>query len=334
METKIFTIDPLNFKPEDLEYAASVINAGGLVGFPTETVYGLGADADNELAVKSIYKAKGRPSDNPLIVHVDDIALCEKYVQKIPRKAEILMGRFWGGPLTIIMKKSKHAKDCVTAGLDTVAVRMPSHPVAHELIKASKTGIVAPSANISGRPSPTVAEHVIKDFNGKIDCIINSGATRYGLESTVIDMSMDVPTVLRPGAVSLEMIREMFPDAVYGGGGTGTPKSPGMKYKHYAPKAKVTVIKGEITKAFEKSAENVAVIDYDYNKDLYKGKIFLPAGCDDSDYGARLFYLLRKADEEGAQVIFAADPKGGSNVTDALRNRLYKSAAGEILVIE
>lgn len=331
MKTEILDIDELNIDQDKIEAAASFIKKGRLTAFPTETVYGLGADADNEEAVRSIYAAKGRPSDNPLIVHVSDIAMCERYVKIIPPDAIKLMNKFWGGPLTIIMKKSGKACSLVSAGLDTVGIRLPSHPVAHALIKASGTGIAAPSANISGRPSPTLAQHVISDFDGRIDCIISSGASKYGVESTVIDMSGESPKILRPGAVSLEMIRELLPDAEYGGGGKGIPKSPGMKYKHYAPEAKVYVVREVMAKKAENFGTDTAVIDYGENSKLYEDKLFLSCGEDDSDYAARLFYLLRLSDEKKVKNILAIDPRGDAPVSDALKNRLYKAAGGEFL---
>lgn len=329
MKTEVLRINPLDMDGKAIARAASIFQRGGLVAFPTETVYGLGADADNEAAVGQIFAAKGRPNDNPLIVHVADIALCETYVEHIGPEAARLMEKFWGGPLTIIMKRSKRAKDCVTARLSTVALRLPSHPVAHALLKEAKTGIAAPSANISGKPSPTIAEHVLADFDGKIDCIIDSGATQYGLESTVIDLSVVPPRILRPGAVSLDMIREILPDAAYGGL-AGAPRSPGMKYKHYAPKAPVIVVSGDMTEEAKRHKGRVCIIDYD---EAYRepADLFLPCGKDDADYGARLFYLLRLADEHGADVILARNPKGGAPITDALKNRLYKSAGGAVV---
>ncbi len=331
MKTEVFSMDTLKIEYDKIKIAASLLKEGQLVAFPTETVYGLGADADNKEAVASIFKTKGRPMDNPLIVHVPSIALCEEYVEKIPQSAALLMEKFWGGPLTIIMKKSKRAIDSVTAGLDTVAIRLPSHPVAHALIKEAGIGIAAPSANISGRPSPTAEKHVIEDFNGKIPCIIGSGMTKYGLESTVIDLSGERAQILRPGAISLQMIREYLPDTVYGGGGENIPKSPGMKYKHYAPKAKVIVVKGDMKKEEAKYDGKVAFIDYDDAIGVYNADLFLPCGSDDNTYAARLFYLLRHADDLGADIILAKQPKGGADLTDALINRLYKAAGGTVI---
>ena len=331
MDTKILDISPVNIDYEKIKIAAHHIKSGELAAFPTETVYGLGADAENGEAVKNIFKTKGRPMDNPLIVHVSDVAMCERYVEKIPESAEILMDKFWGGPLTIVMKRSKYAIDEVTAGGETVAVRLPSHPIAHALIKESGTGIAAPSANISGKPSPTLAQHVIDDFDGKIPCIIKGGAAEHGLESTVIDLSGERPLILRPGVISLDMVRELLPDAVYGGGGEGIPKSPGMKYKHYAPDAKVIVVNGDMNKEALNHSGKVMFIDYEDKRANYESELFLPAGINDASYGASLFWLLRLADEKGADVVLAKNPRGGEAVSDALCNRLYKSAGGNIV---
>ncbi len=331
METLFLKVNPLAIDFEKINKGAEIIVNGGLTAFTTETVYGLGADAENKEAVKNIFIAKGRPMDNPLIVHVSDIAMCEKYVSEIPESAELLMDKFWGGPLTIIMKRSKYAIDEVTAGGETVAIRLPSHPVAHALIKAAGCGIAAPSANISGKPSPTLAEHVFDDFNGKIPCIIDGGKAEHGLESTVIDLSGERPLVLRPGVISLDMIKELLPDANYGGGGEGVPKSPGMKYKHYAPDAKVIVVNGDMRKESGKYKGKAMFIDYEDNRGEYEESEFLTAGCDDVTYGASLFWLLRRADELGAKFVFAKNPRGGTNVSDALCNRLYKSAGGLIV---
>ena len=331
MDTKILDISPINIDFEMIKSAANHIKNGELVAFPTETVYGLGADCENGEAVKNIFKTKGRPMDNPLIVHVSDLAMCERYVEKIPESARILMDKFWGGPLTIVMKRSKYAIDEVTAGGETVAIRLPSHPIAHELIKATKKGIAAPSANLSGKPSPTLAEHVIEDFDGKIPCIISGGKAEHGLESTVIDLSGERPLVLRPGVISLDMIKELLPDAVYGGGGEGIPKSPGMKYKHYAPDAKVIVVKGDMIKEAEKYKGKVLFMDYEDQRAIYNAENFLPVGCDDTSYAASLFWLLRLADTKKADFVLAKDPRGNMPVSDALCNRLYKSAGGNIV---
>lgn len=331
MITKYFDVNPLEIEYGKIDEAARILLSGGLVAFPTETVYGLGADCENKDAVKSIFTAKGRPMDNPLIVHVSDMAMCEKYVSHIPQKAELLMNKFWGGPLTIVMKRSKFAIDEVTAGGDTVAIRLPSHPVAHALIKAAGKGIAAPSANLSGKPSPTAAEHVKEDFDGKIPCIIAGGKAEHGLESTVIDLSGERPMVLRPGVISLDMIKELLPDAVYGGGGEGIPKSPGMKYKHYAPDAKVIVVKGDMKKEAENYFGKVLFMDYEDMRGEYEEDSFLSVGNDDTSYAASLFWLLRLADSKKAKFVLAKDPKGNLPVSDALCNRLYKSAGGNIV---
>ena len=197
---------------EAIQKAAAVLNHGGLVAFPTETVYGLGAVATNEAAVHKIFASKGRPADNPLIVHIADFSEVSLYAREIPPLAETLANEFWGGPLTMIFKKQPSVPDAVTAGLDTVAVRMPSHPIAYQLIKATGIGIAAPSANLSGRPSPTTANDVYTDMNGKISMILDGGTSEYGLESTVLDLTSTPPRILRPGAVSLEMLLPYIPD--------------------------------------------------------------------------------------------------------------------------
>ena len=235
-----------------VEVAAEILKNGGVVGIPTETVYGLAADALNGKAVEKIFKAKGRPMDNPLIVHVSDFSDIEKYnlVSEIPEKAKSLAKAFWPGPLTMIMKRTDVIPPEVSAGLDTVAIRFPSHPVAQEIIRAAKTPLAAPSANLSGSPSPTTARHVLNDMDGKIDAVLDGGACEVGVESTVITLATDVPRVLRPGGITVEQLREVLgevevDDAVIHQLPEGaTAASPGMKYKHYAPKANVLLLKG------------------------------------------------------------------------------------------
>ena len=213
METKILRINPLNPELDLIAEGARYIRKGKLVAFPTETVYGLGANGLDEEAVKNIFIAKGRPQDNPLILHVSKIDEVRPLVKSIPEEAKILMEEFWPGPLTIIFERSSIVPDIITAGLNTVAIRMPNHPVALELIEASGVPIAAPSANTSGKPSPTLAEHVIEDLYGKIDMILDGGPTGVGLESTVLDLTTDVPTILRPGGITLETIRHFIPNA-------------------------------------------------------------------------------------------------------------------------
>ena len=264
MKTEILKIDLHNIDSQKIKYAAQVIEEGGLVAFPTETVYGLGADALNKTAVEKIFKAKGRPSDNPLIVHVADKKSVGNLVLRIPEKAEKLMDAFWPGPLTLVMDKQSIVPDIITAGLDTVAIRVPSHPIALALIREAKLPIAAPSANISGKPSPTDSKHVINDLYGKVDVIIDGGFSNIGVESTVVDMVVDPPMLLRPGGITLEQLEDVIGNVRIDPGiaqknldGKVVPKSPGMKYKHYAPKAKVVIVEGEIQKVAEKINELV-----------------------------------------------------------------------------
>ena len=236
------------------EKAGEILRAGGLVAFPTETVYGLGADALDEAASAKIYAAKGRPSDNPLIVHIADMDAVYKLASEVPEAAVKLADKFWPGPLTMILKKSDIVPESITGGLGTVAIRMPSHKVAAELIRSSGVYIAAPSANTSGKPSPTLASHVIKDLSGKIDMIIADDTVDIGVESTIIDLSEDVPTILRPGFITKEMFEEVVGEvridpAITDGVKAGVvPKAPGMKYKHYAPDADLKIIEGDIDK--------------------------------------------------------------------------------------
>ncbi len=249
METKrIYIKDTEHVRDEELLEAAEIIRRGGLVAFPTETVYGLGGNALDEDAAKKIYAAKGRPSDNPLIAHVSCPEEVEPLVEYMPEAGKKLMEAFWPGPLTMIFPKSSRVPYGTTGGLETVAVRMPSDPVANRLIALAGVPIAAPSANTSGRPSPTTADHVWQDMNGRIDMIIDGGPVGIGVESTIVDVSGQVPVVLRPGAITMEMLRETLGEvtidpAILGPMAEGVrPKAPGMKYKHYAPKAELTLV--------------------------------------------------------------------------------------------
>jgi len=330
--TKIIKIDPANIDMELLSQAADVIKHGGLVAFPTETVYGLGADTFNSDAVANIFRAKGRPMDNPLISHISDIADLEMFAREIPPSAIKLAEEFWGGPLTLILKKKAGIPDCVTAGLDTVAVRLPSHSIANVLIKLSGTPIAAPSANLSGSPSPTTATHCIQDLDGRVDMIIDGGSSMIGIESTVIDLSTEVPVILRPGMISPEDMRSVIGEVVYAGEVEGAPKCPGMKYTHYSPNASVIVIEDVSDyKKHTRSGETVCVIAKNASDAGIAADIVYDAGNSDAEYAARLFYLLRKADEDGADVVFAQLPET-SGIGIALRNRLFKSAGGRVIM--
>ena len=244
METKRVRIeDPEHIREEDLEEGAAILRQGGLVAFPTETVYGLGANALDEEAAKKIYEAKGRPSDNPLIAHIAGPAELAPLAKEIPEAARKLMEHFWPGPLTMIFRKKEIVPYGTTGGLDTVAVRMPSDPIARKLIAMAGVPVAAPSANLSGRPSPTTADHVWQDMAGRIDMLIDGGPVGIGLESTIVDVTGEIPMILRPGAITLEMLQEVLgrveiDPAILGPMKEGTrPKAPGMKYRHYAPKA-------------------------------------------------------------------------------------------------
>ena len=264
MECELVKINSI--KDEALTKAADFIKNGGLVAFPTETVYGLGGDGLNSEAASKIYKAKGRPSDNPLILHINDQKMLHKIVNDVNSMAKKIMTAFCPGPITLILPKSDIVPSSVTGGLDTVAVRMPDNDIARELIRLSNTPIAAPSANISGRPSPTTAQAVYNDLHDRIDMILDGGACHFGVESTIVDCTEDVPIILRPGAITKEMLEELFPvvkiDRAIVGDNV-VPKAPGMKYKHYAPKANMILFEGSSAKMVEAIASKMA----DYEKE-------------------------------------------------------------------
>ena len=293
------------------EKAGEILRAGGLVAFPTETVYGLGADALDEAASAKIYAAKGRPSDNPLIVHIADMDAVYKLASEVPEAAVKLADKFWPGPLTMILKKSDIVPESITGGLGTVAIRMPSHKVAAELIRSSGVYIAAPSANTSGKPSPTLASHVINDLSGKIDMIIADDTVDIGVESTIIDLSEDVPTILRPGFITKEMFEEVVGEvridpAITDGVKAGVvPKAPGMKYKHYAPDADLKIIEGDIDKVVSYINDNtrklmdegykVAIMTTDETKHLYTDGIIISMGhkSDELSAARHLYATIR-----------------------------------------
>ena len=342
LHTQMWKIEnPKDFTPHDrevLEKAAAIIRAGGLVAFPTETVYGLGANALDEAAAKKIYAAKGRPSDNPLIAHVSCLEEIAPLVSNMPENGKKLAKAYWPGPMTMVFPKSAIVPYGTTGGLDTVAIRMPSDPIA------------APSANTSGRPSPTRADHVLQDMDGKIDAIIDGGPVGIGLESTIVDVTEEMPMVLRPGAITVEMLRETVGEvgidpAILGPVSADVrPKAPGMKYRHYAPKADLTLVEGETEAvvetinrlAAEKLAEGrkVGIICTDETKDRY------PAGMLES-IGARahqetvahnLYAVLRDFDDRGAEYIFS-EGFSEDNLGRAIMNRLNKAAGYHILKV-
>ena len=335
---------------EGIKKAAGIIKKGGLVAFPTETVYGLGANGLDENAVPKIYEAKGRPSDNPLILHISEFDEINSIVKEIPKTALILAEEFWPGPLTMVLKKSDIVPYRTTGGLESVAVRMPSNKIARELIKASGVPIAAPSANSSGRPSPTKASHVIFDLDGKIDMVIDGGAVDIGLESTIVDVTGDVPVILRPGFITEEMLSEaigrveidevvksLSPDKDL------KPKAPGMKYRHYAPKGRMTIYKGKPERVVERINEEIAksagkktaVLATDETKMYYKADVVISVGSreDGESIARNLFDALRRFDDVGAEVIFA-EGFDENRLGFAIMNRLHKSAGYNIIMIK
>ncbi len=329
-----------------MQTAGEIIRGGGVVAFPTETVYGLGASAYDDAAVKKIYEAKGRPSDNPLIVHVADVCDVETVAREIPENAKKILESFAPGPFTIILKKKDGISDTVTAGLDTVGIRIPSHPVAREFIRACGVPIAAPSANLSGKPSPTRAEHVIHDMLGRIDAIICGGDASVGVESTIIDLTADVPTILRPGGITLEELKKVCTNVevdrhvLEAVAAAEQPKCPGMKYKHYAPDADVTVVEGELSACEKKIKELVkrekeggktvgvlAAADADFGADL-----FISSGKDNREFARVLFDALRSFDENGIQTVLV-QLSSNDEYSLAVKNRLYKSAGNKIIFV-
>lgn len=324
---------------ESLIRAADLIRRGEVVGFPTETVYGLGADALNPLAAMKIFVAKGRPGDNPLIVHISEISQLAPLIARAPGETALALAkRFWPGPLTMLFPKSSRVPDCVTAGLDTVGIRMPSNPWAKRLIELSGTPIAAPSANRSGRPSPTTAQRVFEDMDGRIPLILDGGECSVGLESTVLDVTGAVPRVLRPGGVTPEMIRSVVGDArvdesVMRPLREGEkPRSPGMKYRHYAPRGTLTIFEGDavrvserICAAYDACRVPAVILALSNHIPLYGDRKTISLGADARAAAGRLFEALRAADDMGAEGIFseAVDETG---IGLAVMNRLGRAA--------
>lgn len=349
METEIELIKDINEDSCIIEKAAKVIKNGGIVAFPTETVYGLGADALNENAVKKIFEAKGRPQDNPLIIHVSSKKI-DKYVKDIPECAEKMMEKFWPGPLTIILNKKDIVPNMTSANLSSVGVRMPNEPIALKLIEMSGVPIAAPSANISGRPSPTDVERCVEDLKGRVDFILGGKKSRVGVESTIVDCTVNPPVVLRPGGITLEMLKEIdsrieIDKAILSKPTKDfKPKAPGMKYRHYAPKAKVRIISGENEKVVEKINEmihnymeegkSVGVLASEENNKKYISKDIITLGSikDLSKVAQNLFEALRSFDDKGVDIILseAFEEKG---LGIAVMNRLKKAAGYDIINI-
>ena len=344
---------------KDMEEAGELIKAGELVAFPTETVYGLGGNGLLPDAAKKIYAAKGRPSDNPLILHVCDMQMVESLVKEIPDNARRAMEHFWPGPMTVILQKADQVPDCVTGGLDTVAIRMPSDLIANRMIALAGIPIAAPSANTSGRPSPTTAEHVYQDMNGKIEMILDGGAVGIGVESTIVDVSGPVPMLLRPGAITIEMLRETvgqveIDPAIQGPMAANVkPKAPGMKYRHYAPKAELVLVEEKnpetkevisdrvieeinlLAKSRLDQGQKVGIICTEETRDCYPQGMVRSLGFRSrpETIAHNLFAVLREFDDLGVDYIYSESfPK--DHLGQAIMNRLTKAAGYHILDVK
>ena len=335
---------------EIITEAGSILKDGGLVAFPTETVYGLGGNALDEQAAEKIYAAKGRPSDNPLIVHIAEFEALNKIAAEIPEEAKMLADAFWPGPLTMIFEKSALVPYGTTGGLDTVAVRMPADEVARVIILAGGGYVSAPSANTSGRPSPTTAMHVKEDLDGKIDMIIDGGSVEIGVESTILDMTVTPPMILRPGAITKEMLEEVIGEvtedqAIVSDKSKEAPKAPGMKYRHYAPKAKLMIIEGDTKEAVkairqvafeqERLGYKVGIIATDETAEKYKRGIVKNIGTRENEYtiAQNLYRVLREFDEEDVDYIYS-EAFAMDGIGSAVMNRLKKAAGHHMLRAE
>jgi L-threonylcarbamoyladenylate synthase len=351
-KTLVLKVDSLRPELDKIRLAAAFIRKGGLVAFPTETVYGLGADAFNSEAILQLFKAKKRPLDNPPIVHVAESKRVYELAMEVPSPAQRLMEQFWPGPLTLILKRCDHVPDITVAGLDTIAVRMPRHKIALALIRESGCPVAAPSANLAGKPSPTSAEHVLTDLDGRIDVVLDSGPTTVGVESTVVDMTVEPPEVLRPGGTSYESLKSFLgkvklnPIAV-----AEKPlpiekvRSPGLKHKHYAPDADVVVVEGklpavvakvsELARSYELKGSKVGILCTDETVQEYKTDVVKSLGSrhDLADVARNLFRLLREFDIARVDIIIAeAVPAEGLGL--AVMNRLRKAAGYKIVHAE
>ncbi len=350
-QTVVLKVDAQQPDIEKVQVAADIIKKGGLVAFPTETVYGLGADALNPKAVSGLFEAKKRPTDNPPIIHVENINDVYTLAKEVPAKADKLMKEFWPGPLTLVFKRSENVPDVTVAYLDTVAVRMPQHAVALALIKESRCPLAAPSANLAGKPSPTSAEHVLKDLSGRIDAVLDGGPTLIGVESTVLDLSFDPPMVLRPGGTPVEALKSVLGDVKLHpfvvAEKTMTienTRSPGMKHKHYAPKAPLFVVEGHmsvvmaavksLTTSYWLQGKRVGVLATAETAWAYEADVVKSLGSRRKPdvMAANLFRLLREFDEENVDVIISESvPTEGLGL--AVMNRLRKASGYNIIKV-
>lgn len=340
MNTQVLKVDPDTPDPYLISEAGNTIRSGGLVAFPTETVYGLGANALNPEAIERIFHAKGRPQDNPLILHLSDASEIYPYVAEVSELALKLMARFWPGPLTLVLPRTELVPSILSAGLDTVAIRVPDHPVAQALIRAAGVPVAAPSANSSGKPSPTQAAHVIRDLSGKIDMVIDGGETNIGLESTVLDLTGMLPTLLRPGGVTLEQLREVLGEVMEHQvvrnqtSDVVEALAPGMKYRHYAPKAGLILLEGSreavrekmtgLVAEFQNEGKHVGVITMD-QEPVVGAEVQKVAGKSRPEMAHNLFRILREFDEENIDVIIA-EGVPGTGLGLAIMNRLKKAS--------
>lgn len=333
---------------ENIKRAGEILKTGGLVSFPTETVYGLGANGLDETAVRKIYKAKGRPSDNPLILHISSIDQLDELAEEVSPEARRAMDAFWPGPITFILKKKASIPELITGGLDTVAVRMPDHDLARRILEAAGVAIAAPSANTSGRPSPTRAEHVMEDLSGKIDMLVDGGPSGIGIESTVLDLSGDIPLILRPGKITIEEIRKVLENVEEDKSIIKqdiVPKSPGQKYRHYAPSGEMVLFTGGIDSIIKemskrskedlKRGRKVAILATDEtlaSYDLDDEIIIRSLGSrrDEETIAANLFSCLRELDSLGVEKIYA-EGTGYDDLGMAIMNRMIKAADGNIV---
>jgi len=347
VETSVKKLDYETIDEETIEDAGRIIREGGLVAFPTETVYGLGGDALNPESSRKIYAAKGRPSDNPLIVHIADRKDLYRIADRVTEKAEKLMDAFWPGPLTMIFPKKDLVPCATTGGLDTVAVRMPSDRIAAAFIRAAGGFVAAPSANVSGRPSTTTAAHVEEDLSGRIEMILDGGQAVIGLESTIIDMSVEPPVILRPGAVTKEMMEEEIGPletdrAILDPNSGIRPKAPGMKYRHYAPRADLTIVEGE-TKAVtaqinafaeeaRRQGKRVGIIATDETADCYPEGVVMSLGArkNEEEIAMHLFAVLRRFDDTDVDCIYSESFED-AKIGPAIMNRLLKAAGHKVI---
>lgn len=350
MKTSVIEINCVEVDIEELEECAAILRQGGTVVFPTETVYGLGANGLDPTAIRKIFHAKGRPSDNPLILHIASIDDLKPLVKEIPPQAHRVMEAFWPGPLTLIFEKSEIVPEEITAGLNTVAIRLPQHPIAKKLIELAGVPVAAPSANLSGKPSPTNPQHVIKDLMGKVDAIIAGGSCDVGLESTVLDMTIDIPMILRPGGITKEMLETVLPEVATDPGLSErdhndlVPKSPGMKYTHYAPEASVILVRGDRGKTIEKITSlqqqyqseglKVGIICTDETINHYQDGLIKSIGSrkDLNRIAANLFNILREFDETDVDMILAETVEE-IGVGIAVMNRLLKAAGYQLVEV-